>query len=31
MATVTARAPVHVQAESEIEIGRLRSLWTTMR
>ena len=31
MATVTARAPVHVEAESEVEIGRLRSLWTTIR
>src|SRR4029077_15403073 len=31
MATVTARAPVHVEAESDVEIGRLRSLWTTIR
>jgi len=31
MATVTARAPAHVEAESDVEIGRLRSLWTTIR
>ena len=31
MATVTARAPVHVEAESDVEIGRLRSLWIAIR
>lgn len=31
MATVTARAPSRVEVESEVEIGRLRSLWATIR
>src|SRR5216684_3475719 len=31
MATVTARARVHVEAQSDVEIGRLRSLWIAIR
>ena len=31
MATVTARAPARVEVEPEVEIGRLRSLWATIR
>src|SRR6266853_1180500 len=31
MATVTARARVHVEARSDVEIGRLRSLWIAIR